>query len=682
MHSTSAVDATRPFRQIACAIAVALLTAACGEGQQAVVAQQAAADKTAGSTAESTQQAVLSTRAIPVLDVDGLRFRDLNRNGALDAYEDWRLDAATRAADLLVRMTLEEKAGSMLHGSLVGSADAYDLVQARQSILERKVTHLITRLSGTPQTMAEQNNAIQQIAEASRLGIPLTISTDPRHHFQYTEGASVAAAGYTQWPELLGFAAVGDAERVRQFADIARQEYRAAGIHMGLSPQADLATEPRWSRINGTFGEDAALAGTLVQAYVEGFQGGSTGLGAGSVALVVKHWVGYGAAEHGYDSHNYYGRYAVFPGNNFDYHVTPFLGAFASQVAGVMPTYSILKDLVIGGRPVEQTGAGFSRFLLTDLLRGRHGFDGVILSDWAITRDCPKVCIEGRDGDATQTFATLSTAWGAIDLTMAERFALGIDAGIDQFGGTEELPMLLAAVQQGLVTEARIDASVQRLLAQKFALGLFEAPFVDVEQVAALVGTAGNQALAAETQRQSQVLLENRDAFLPLNGAAGRKVWLHGVARAAAEAAGFTVVDSVDDAELAIVRSATPFEVLHPDYVFGAMQHEGRLDYRDDDADYQAIVAAAARVPTIVSVTMDRPAILTRVREHATALFANFGISDEALLDVITGRAEPQGKLPFALPADMASVEAQLPDVAFDLEAPLYPFGFGLRYAE
>lgn len=646
-------------------------------------AGRAVAPAVESSSALATQaaQPVLNSRSIAQLQHDGLRFRDLDRDGALTPYEDWRLPAAERARDLVARMTLEEKAGAMLHGSLAGT-EAYDPALVRQSVLERKVTHLITRLAGAPLVMAQQNNAIQAIAEEGRLGIPLTISTDPRHHFQYTEGASVAAGGFTQWPEPLGFAALGEAERVRRFADSARREYRATGIHMGLSPQADLATEPRWSRINGTFGEDAALAGTLVQAYVEGFQGGSDGVGPDGVALVVKHWVGYGAADQGFDSHNYYGRHAVFPGNNFAYHVTPFLGAFASRVAGVMPTYSILKDLVIEGRPVEQTGAGFSKLLLNDLLRGKHGFDGIVLSDWAITRDCPQVCIEGRDGDTTQTFATLSTAWGVIDLPMPQRFALGIAAGIDQFGGTEEQQVLLEAVQQGLVDEARLDVSVQRLMQQKFELGLFDAPFVDEAAVATAVGSPADLALAEATQREAQVLLENRDELLPV-APAGQKLWLHGVARAAAEAAGYSVVDSVAEADLALIRSATPFEILHPDYVFGAMQHEGRLDYADDHPDFVALrAAAAAGVPVVFSVTMDRPAILTRVREHAAAILANFGASDAALLDVLSGRAAPRGKLPFALPADMASVERQFPDVPFDLEGALYPFGHGLHYRE
>lgn len=658
---------------IVAALPLGIFLAACSD-----TSQDAGSVGAAGIAASASQQPALSSRSIPLLESDGLRFRDLDRNGVLTPYEDWRLPPGERAQDLVARMTLEEKAGTMLHGSLVGT-DSYDLSLVRSSVLERKVTHLITRLAGTPALMAQQNNAIQAVAEEGRLGIPLTISTDPRHHFQYTEGASLAAGGYTQWPEPLGFAALRDVQRVRAFADAARREYRATGIHMGLSPQADLATEPRWSRINGTFGEDAALAAELVQAYVEGFQGGSTGLGRDGVALVVKHWAGYGAADQGFDSHNYYGRFAVFTGDNFDYHVRPFLGAFAVGVAGVMPTYSILKDLVIDGRPVEQTGAGFSKLLLTDLLRGKHGFQGIILSDWAITRDCPKVCIEGRDGDVTQTFATLSTAWGVIDKSMPERFALGIEAGIDQFGGTEDLSALLQAVDAGLVHEQRIDQSVVRLLQQKFELGLFDAPFVDESLVAAVFAQTDVLAMAAATQREAQVLLENRNELLPLP-AAGQKVWLHNVDAAAAAAAGFESVASVDEAELAIIRSATPFETLHPDYVFGAMQHEGSLAYTDDHPDYQALrTAAAAGVPTVFSVTMDRPAILAMVRPHAAALLANFGASDAALLDVITGWAAPVGKLPFALPADMASVEAQLPDVAFDLEAPLYPYGHGLR---
>src|SRR3712207_4307749 len=117
---------------------------------------------------------------------------------------------------------------------------------------------------------------------------------------------------------------------MRGFGDVARQEYRAVGMRMALSPQADLATEPRWSRSNGTFGEDADLAGRMVRAYVEGFQHGASGPDTGAVLTVVKHWVGYGAAKEGWDSHSWYGRYATLGPNDLAYHVRPFLGAFAA----------------------------------------------------------------------------------------------------------------------------------------------------------------------------------------------------------------------------------------------------------------------------------------------------------------------------------------------------------------
>ena len=256
-----------------------------------------------------------------------------------------------------------------------GVGTSYDTAANRGLIDGAKVTSMITRLGGAPASLAAESNALQEIAERTRLGIPVTISTDPRHHFQYVLGASVTEGQFSQWPEPLGLAAIGDTAVVRRFGDIARQEYRAVGIHMALSPQADLATEPRWSRINGTFGEDADLAGRMVRAYVEGFQHGAKGADTAGVLTVVKHWVGYGAAKEGYDSHNSYGRYATFPGSNLEYHVRPFLGAFAANVAGVMPTYSILEGATWQGQPDR---AGRSR--VQPAAADRHAARAVRLS--------------------------------------------------------------------------------------------------------------------------------------------------------------------------------------------------------------------------------------------------------------------------------------------------------------
>ena len=625
-------------------------------------------------------QPILASRSVPIITVDGLRFRDLDRDGALDIYEDWRRPSGDRARDLVARMTLAEKAGAMMHGTLPfprGAFDgtAYDANGARKLLIDRNVTSAITRLSVPAAALAEQNNAMQAIAESGRLGIPLTISTDPRSHFQFTAGASVQSNGFSQWPEALGLAAIGDAQKVRAFADIVRREYRAVGIHMALSPQADLGTEPRWPRITGTFGEDADLAGRMVGAYTEGFQHGRTGLGPESVAVVVKHWVGYGAAKDGWDSHNHYGRYATFPGNNFSYHIKPFEPAFAAGVAGVMPTYSILENLAIDGKPVEQVGAGFNKWLLTDLLRGTYGFDGVIVSDWLITADCPKACVEGSEPGAPPV---LGMPWGVEPLTPRQRFVKGVQAGIDQCGGVDDSELLVAAVKAGEIDEARLDQSATRVMIQKFALGLFENPFVDPARAAQVIGAKAFQDAADDAQRQSMVLLQNRGGLLPLK--AGRKVWLHGISAEAARANGLVPVSSLEEAEVALIRAATPFETLHPRYLFGRMHHEGDLAFKAGNKDFDAIAAASAKVPTIVSVFLDRPAILTDVKDKVYGLFGDFGVSDAALLAVVTGKAKPRGKLPFELPSSMAEVTAQASDVPYDTRNPLFGFGFGLEY--
>lgn len=639
-----------------------------------------------GSTSLAANQPQLGVRHGKTITVDSLRFRDLDRDGKLSPFEDWRLAPHQRAADLVGRMTLEEKAGEMMHGTLPavggmvpGRGQGYDLDKLKPLILERHVTTFITRLAGDPAWLAEQNNAVQAIAEQGRLGVPATISTDPRHHFQFVAGASVAAGGFSQWPEATGLAAIGDEKLVRRFGDIARQEYRAVGIHQALSPMADLATEPRWSRISGTFGEDPDLVGRMVKAYIQGFQGGETNLAPDGVSAVVKHWVGYGASAKGFDGHNSYGRYAVFPAGQFDLHVKPFDQAFAAGVVGVMPTYAILKDLALDGRSLEQVGAGFSKQLLTDQLRTNHGFKGIVVSDWAITNDCGETCRNGFPAGQKPSFAGFSTAWGVEDLSKIDRYAKGVNAGLDQFGGVEDTVELVAAVKAGKIPQARIDDAARRILAIKFAQGLFENPYVDPKAASAIVGSKAFVAEGRAAQSAALTLLENKSGLLPLK-AAGRKVWLKGVSAETAKAHGLVPVDDLAQAELAIIRTATPFEILHPNFTFGSFQHEGDLSFKDGAADYEAIKAASAKVPTIVSVYLDRPAILTNVRDKAAALIGDFGSGDDAFLDALTGKTPPRGKLPFELPSSMAAVEAQAEDAPHDSKAPLYPIHFGLTY--
>lgn len=654
-----------------CAVRAALLGAAASW----LIMGQAAAESSAPASAPA--QPALGTRTAPVLTEAGLRFRDLNRNGTLDPYEDWRLPAETRARDLVGRMTLEEKAGAMMHGTLpangvVGTGDRYTLPAASAFIRDLHINNFITRLAAAPRDFAEQNNALQAVAESTRLGIPLSISTDPRNHFQTLTGAASAAGSFSQWPETLGLGALDDPATTRRFADIARQEYAAVGIRVALSPQADLATEPRWARVTGTFGEDPERVGRQVEAYVAGFQNGSDGLNRNSVAAVVKHWAGYGAAKDGWDSHLHYGRFATFPGGRFADHLKPFEGAFRAGAASVMPTYSILENLKVDGRMVEQVGAGFNTWLLQDLLRGTYRFGGLIVSDWGITSDCPAACV---DGSGPGKPPVIGMPWGVENLPRVERFARAINAGNDQIGGSEEGAQIVAAVKAGLITQARVDDATMRGMLQKFEMGLFENPFADPVRAEAVVNNAEFRAAALDAQRRALVMLENRNNLLPLRPS-GQKLFLHGISADIARSQGFEVVDDPAKADLAVIRATTPHQLLHPDHFFGTLFHEGDLDFKPGNPDYEVILRASRSVPTIVTVYLDRPAILTNIREHSSALIGNFGVSDTALFDVLTGKAKAEGRLPFELPSSMDAVRAQASDVPHDSANPLYPIGF------
>ena len=639
------------------------------------------------------KQPILGHRSAPLLTVDGLTFKDLDRNGKLDPYEDWRLPADVRVADLVQRMNLEELAGLMVHGTLpssgplapLGVGKEYDLVKVRQFIEENHINAFITRLNGSAEFFAKQNNEVQAIAESSRWGIPVTISSDPRHHFEQVLGATMQDRAFSMWPEPLGFAALNDAELTRRFGDVVRQEYEAMGIRESLAPQADLATEPRWARANGTFGEDADIAKRMVESYVAGIQNGTDGLNTGSVVAVVKHWAGYGAAKGGWDGHNYYGRYADFSGHNFPQHLIPFTGAFAAHAGSVMPTYSVLQGVVIDGKPLEQVGAGFNHQLLSELLRAQYGFRGVIVSDWAITNDCSEACRNGTAAGVKPTPQDIGMPWGVEELTKAQRFAKAINAGVDQIGGTEQSNVIVEEVHNGSISEARVREAAGRILLQKFELGLFEQPYVNETKAAEVAGNKDFVGEGQAAQARAVVLLENNrlaatgQPLLPV-AAKNKKIYLYGVSAKAAEAAGFIVVADPTQADLAIIRAPAPYESEHSNFFFGSRQHEGRLTFTEKDAAYAELLRVSPMVPTVFLTTLERPLILTNVRPHVTALLGDFGISDEPLLALITGKVSPSGRLPFELPSSVEAVKQQKSDLPHDSQSPLFPFGFGLHY--
>lgn len=604
-----------------------------------------------------------------LISVDGYTFRDLNKNGKLDVYEDSRKPIEDRINNLLKQMNIEEKAGLMfINGTVInedGSIDkkadakgpAARLPSSKELITIQKMNHFNYWTTPSILAMATGYNAIQHVAEGTRLGIPVTIASDPRHAFNETIFA-LSAGGFSQWPEPLGLAAIGDAGLMKKFADIARQEYLAVGIRESLHPQVDLATEPRWPRIAGTFGEDADLTAKMVTAYISGFQGDK--LDSGSVACMTKHFPGGGPQNQGLDPHFPFQKGQVYPGNNFNYHLIPFEAAFKAHTAAIMPYYGVPMD---AGH--EHVGFSYNKAIITGLLRNKYHFDGVVCTDWGLVSDTHMGPVNWP-----------ARAWGVEKLTIPERVQRIIEAGIDQFGGENIPEVIVQLVKEKKVSEARIDQSVKRLLRQKFELGLFDNPYVDAVRAPKIVGKPEFMKAGAAAQRQAMILLKNDNKTLPLQPEK-LKIYVRNIS--AKEAAKYgTVVTNPKDANFAIIRLKTPWYPVQTDIPMAKSFHHGDLDFKGTKKD--SIMQLLNAVPTIVILNLDRPAVIPEINAKAEGLLADFGASDAAVLDVVFGKAKPGGKLPFELPSSMEAVRNQKEDVPHDSKNPLYRFGFGLQY--
>lgn len=571
---------------------------------------------------------------------------------------DTSLTIDERVQLLLDEMTIVEKAGLFFHtmiaiGDLDEANPIFGTPSAREFVEVKNMTHFnLLGAAPTGREIAAWQNELQRLAASTRLGIPVTLSTDPRHSFSENPGASILAGPFSQWPETLGLAATRDPELVERFADIARQEYTAVGLRVALHPQVDLATEPRWARQTATFGEDAELTGILGAAYIRGFQGES--FGPGSVSTMTKHFPGGGPQLDGEDPHFPYGREQVYPGGEFELHLKPFEDALAAGTRQMMPYH---------GMPVgpehEEVGFGFNRSVITGLLRERFGFDGLVCTDWGLINDAE---IFGQPFPAR--------AWGVEDLTPRERMLKVLDAGVDQFGGEDCPELLLELIADGSVSEDRLDISARRILREKFELGLFETPFVDEDAADEIVGRAEFRAAGEAAQRASVTVLTN-DGALPF--VAGLRLYVEGIDPEVASAYG-VVVATPAEADLAIIRLQAPFE--QRDTTFENFFHAGSLEFSDEVLDHVRAIARA--VPTVVDVLADRPPILQPITDAAAAVTVNWGASGAALLDVLSGVASAQGRLPFDLPRSMAAVVASRPDVPFDTADPLFRFGHGL----
>ena len=617
----------------------------------------------------SSDLALLGQEA-PVLTVDGWSFRDLNKNGRLDVYEDSRAGINSRVDDLTKQMNLGEKAGLMFitmagmndDGSLSNVSSVRNpfslfLESNISMVAKKKMSHFNTIQSLDPDAMITWHNNIQKLAERTRLGIPVTLATDPRHGVPNAVGASIYTPFFSSWCSPPGFAAIGDTALVRVFGDIARQEYLAVGFRLTLSPMADLATEPRWARINGTFGEDADLSAKMTKAYILGFQGDS--MGPQSVACMVKHFAGGGPQENGMDAHFPPGR-QVYPGNNFNYHLIPFeKGAFAANVSQIMPYYGIPV-----GQTGEDVGFGYNKQIITGLLREKYHFDGIVCTDWGLVSDMGMMGVVFKP----------ASAHGVENLSVPERVAKILDAGCDMFGGEAIPEVVVELVKAGKISEARIDVSVKRILREKFRMGLFDNPYLKTDNLSVF----GNEVFlekGRESQRRSLVLLKNDNNVLPLK--AGTKVYLQGFDKAETRAYA-AVSTSLEAADVIVVKLNTPYRADAGKYPMERIFHQGRLDFPEEAK--AALLKMMQSKPTVTVINLERPAVFPEINAQSKAVVGDFSSQDGIILDLIFGKFNPTGKLPFELPSSMEAVLKQKEDVPYDSENPLYAFGFGLSY--
>jgi beta-glucosidase len=710
---------------------------------------------------------------VKIIQVDGLAFKDLNKNGKLDIYEDWRKPVVERAKDLATKMTVEQMAGLMLYsrhqavpapeaGMFTGTYNgkpfsasgvkSSDLSDQQIAFLTKdNLRHVLMTSVVSPIIAAEWNNNIQALVEGIGVGIPANNSSDPRNGANKDAEYNAGSGGsISQWPEELGLAATFDPAITEQFGAIAGKEYRALGIATALSPQIDLATEPRWNRFVGTFGEDPKLATDMARAYVDGFQTSPKaieayeGWGNLSVNSMIKHWPSGGPEEGGRDGHFAYGKFAVYPGNNFETHMKPFTdGAFklnggTKKASAVMPYYTISYDQ--DKKYGENVGNGFSKYIVTDLLRNRFGYEGVVCTDWLIT---------ANEGPTPDVFAGKS--WGVEKLSVAERHYKVLMAGVDQFGGNNDINPVLEAYQMGIKEHGeafmrkRFEQSAVRLLLNIFRVGLFENSYLDPAETKAIVGKPEFMKAGYDAQLKSIVMIKNQNKTLPI--AKGKTVYIpKRVTPAGINFFGqpspekieypvnlelikkyYTVTDDASKADFAIVFIKSPIsggysradrEAGGNGYVPISLQLK---DYTAVDARAQSIAAGDPVVdptitnrsylnktsksnsypdlntiletkkamngkPVLVSVNISNPMVFAEFEKEVDAIVGEFGVQVEAMMDIISGQIEPSGLLPLQMPLNMSTVEKQFEDVPHDMipyqdtTGNVYDFGFGLNW--
>jgi beta-glucosidase len=680
-----------------------------------------------------------------------LSFKDLNGDGALQPYEDWTLSPAERAADLADRMTTAEKVAVLAHPVLTSDAQPVvtgippNTVAVPTATMNAQIDAGLrfgtsVQYAVTPRHRALWANAIQARCEASALGIPFVLSSQPTHS---SGQGRTHSSGFSNWPNELSIGATRLPNHARQLGRFTSYEYRAVGLRMTLSPAANLATDPRWLGAQYSFGEDADAAGAMVEAFVEGAQGGwnqqtnvllATDLGAGGVAAALGDFPGAGPAKDGWDARFAKGKLLSYPGNAFADHVAPFGRAVEKGAAAIVASYGIPETgpwtgLGVDGSTLEQVGASFNQKLLTDVLRGQLGFEGAVLAPPGVLDDAG--------------VAPFGAPWGMETATKAARAAKAVNAGVDQFLGLTDTTAIFDAVTAGTITAARLDAAAARVLALSFQLGLFEDPYVDANAAAATIASSKGVSAGRQASADGIVVLVNNDkpsGWLdpyvngePTAGNAGNgtgkvlpappgipyeapgcNFYVAGdvnlnYVRSVYEGYGYLCNDMEQIKGQAADTEAKKMALC--DYVFvrvkaphvndpdtGAWNYPAAsLEHTDAElalvrAAREAISATAgSSAQLVVGVDGGRPAALGKLLElDPDAVVMTWAgqypanpDADKMFLDVLFGiraaaRSAGAGKLPVSLPASDAAASTQLEDVAGDGAASTYVEGFGL----
>ena len=687
---------------------------------------------------------------VQIITKGGYAFKDLNRNGKLDIYEDWRKDPLTRAKDLASQLSIDEIAGMMLYSGHQ-AINGPDITDAQRKFLQEDNLRAVLMTNvASPAVAARWNNNVQAFVEGLGHGVPANNSSDPRHGARATAEFDAGNGGtISMWPSSLGMAATFDPQLVEEFGRIASKEYRALGIATALSPQIDLATEPRWSRFNGTFGEDPALDTDMARAYVDGFQTSEgdaelkDGWGFESVNAMIKHWPSGGPEEAGRDAHYSYGKYAVYPGNALSTQIRPFtegalkLNGKTKMASAVMPYYTISYNQDPSG---EQNGNSYSKYLITELLRDTYGFDGVVCTDWNITKDYSSV------------FAFEGKPWGNETLTEGQRHFKIIEAGVDQFGGNNEKGPVLEAYDLWVEkygeksARKRFETSAVRLLMNSFRTGLFENPYCDPEEATATVGNPDFMAAGYQAQLKSVVMLKNHGGILPergrlkvyipkyyeparqgfFGGQAAEGRWVDPVSATLVEKY-YDKVDNPKDADFALVfinepsggsgydrsdrekggNGYVPITLQYEDYTaayaretsiaggdpyedFTNRSYKGKTVTTSNKSHMQLVRdtrKAMGAKPVVTVVSISRPMVMNEIEPYTDAILLSFGVQNQAILETVSGASEPSGLLPMQLPANMQTVEEQFEDVPRDMvchtdtDGHKYDFAFGLNWS-